>query len=820
MIVIYAEKQSMGIKFATALGGVAVGSRLVNMDSLTTYNKEVKDMANAQGYLKTGYNGKDYIVTWGWGHFGTLKDAKDYNPTYKNWSAMPLPFFPQKYEVKAIVTDNEFFQKRNEKQLAIVTNLFNDPSCEYIINATDWEREGELIFCYTYQLTGSNKTYYRAHINKQTEKEIRKGFNNMIPSKDIQKEEHAARCRAIADWTLGINLTVAATLNLSSDKMLSIGRLITPTLNMIVEREKAINAFSITNFYTIQGEFITVNGQTYTGKYINERIESQTEAEDIARKVPTDGEIIILETKRKKQFAPKPFSLASLQKEANKKYGFTAKETLDIAQKLYEGGTSGGYITYPRTSSEYLTSDCANEMESLIKKLGTINKYKQYLACIPFPIKVSGSYFNDAKVEGHSAIITTEVLPTNLPDDQGKIYDMIVKSVIRLAFPPVEYDNTVLETKAGTELFRTKGTVVVEPGWTIVDADKDLKNDIPNGIRLNDSVKGQYTVAEGKTEPPKRFNDATLIEAMENCGKKEEDAEIKKILTDIEGIGRASTRDACIERLISYKYIQREKKNIVPTELGIGLIDTLPLDSLKSPELTAQWEMELDKISIGEHDVPSFVKDIQDKTKEWCQMIANAKTILAAPKDETKWSCPKCEGQLTQSKYGYICGSGCGFKLYTKMYEHELNEKEINELLTMKRTRLIKGLTSKDGKKFNAYFIINEELKVTISFDSIWICPKCGKPLRPSKFGYGCSGYKETGCNFSLLTEYGGKKIKNRDIQNLLKMEPTEIIEGFLSQKGTLFNAYLFLNEEYKVIFGYENQVYVSQELEKEENHV
>lgn len=819
MIVIYAEKQSMGIKFAAALGGIAIKSRLVNMESLATYNKEVKDMANNQGYLKTSYNGKDYIVTWGWGHFGTLKDAKDYDPAYKNWSSMPLPFFPQKYEVKAIVTDNEFYQKRNVKQLAIVSKLFNDPSCEFIINATDWEREGELIFCYTYQLTGSKKPYYRAHINKQTEKEIRKGFNNLVPSKDVQTEEHAARCRAIADWTLGINLTVAATLNLSSDKMLSVGRLITPTLNMIVEREKAIQAFSVSKFYTIQGEFTTNSGQTYIGKYINERIESQSEAESMARAIPSDGEITILETKRKKQFAPKPFSLASLQKEANKKYGFTAKETLDIAQKLYEGGSSGGYITYPRTSSEYLTSDCASEMESLIKKLGTIAGYKGYLACIPFPLKVSGSYFNDSKVEGHSAIITTEVLPTNLPDDQGKIYDMIAKSVIRLAFPPVEFDNTVLETKAGPELFRTKGTVVVDPGWTIVDADKDLKNDIPNGIKLYDPVKGKYMVAEGKTEPPKRFNDATLIEAMENCGKKEENAEVKKVLTDIEGIGRASTRDACIERLIHYKYIQREKKNIVPTELGIGLIETLPLDSLKSPELTAQWEMELDKISIGDHEVMPFVNDIQEKTREWCRMIVNAKTIISTTETNAKWKCPQCGEMLTLTKYSYKC-SGCTFNLYKKMYEHELSEKEINELLVMRRTRLIKGLTSKEGKKFNAYFIVNDEFKVTLSFDSIWICPKCGKPLRPSKFGYGCSGYKDTGCNFSLLTEYSSKKIRVKDIRSLLKMEPTEIIEGFLSQKGNLFNAYLFLDEEYKVTFGFENTPYQKSEIKQEDNHV
>lgn len=808
MIVVYAEKQSMGIKFAAALGGIPVNGKLVDMDNLTAYNKSVKELANKFGYLKTGFNGKEYVITWGWGHFGTLKDAKDYNPEYKNWSSLPLPFFPAKYEVKPIVTDNEFFQKRNEKQLAIVSKLFNDPTCEYIINATDWEREGELIFGYVYQLTGSNKTYYRAHINKQTEKEIQKGFNTIIPSSKIKTEENAARCRAIADWTLGINLTVAATLNLSRDHVLSVGRLITPTLNMIVEREKAINSFTSEPFFSVQGTFTTQKGETYTGKHSKERLETRDEAEKIIATLPPDGEITVMETTRSKSFAPKPYSLASLQKDANKKYGFTAKETLDIAQKLYEGGSSGGYITYPRTSSEYLTSDCISEMESLIKKLGNLPEYKGYLAIVPYPIKISASYFNDSKVEGHSAIITTEVLPAGLPEDQKKIYDMIAKSVIRLAFPPAELDKTVLETQVGSEIFITKGTIVADPGWTQVDGEKDVKNDIPSGVTLNDLVKGDYSVAEGKTEPPKRFTDATLIEAMENCGKKEEDQEVKKMLMQIEGIGRASTRDACIERLVYYKYIVREKKNIVPTELGMNLIDVLPLDSLKSPELTARWEMELDKISIGEHEVMSFIKDIQAQTNEWCNLIKqkSGKSIDSSSA-LTQWKCPKCGAMLGTTKYGLGCSQNCGFTMYTTMFNHALTDKELEELLSMKRTRFVKNLVGQNGKKFGAYFIMDDEYKINITFDSIWKCPSCGKPLRPTQFGYMCSG-RNDGCNFGIYSECCKVKLKLKHIQALLNLEKTEVIDGLISKKGNRFKARLYLNKDdnYKLSFLFEDK--------------
>ncbi len=237
MYVVYAEKEDMGIKFAAALGGISLGGEKITMSKLSSYAKDIKKLADKQGYLQTSYNGFDYVITWGWGHFGTLKDAKDYNAEYANWSKMPLPFFPTKYDIKMIKHNKEYFQKRNERQLKIVESLFNSKDCEYIISATDWEREGELIFAYVYQLCKCKKPYYRVKINQQTEKEFRKGFASLIPSETIKIRSDAARCRAIADWAIGINLTSAASLYLIDKGVLSVGRVITPTLNLVVERE-------------------------------------------------------------------------------------------------------------------------------------------------------------------------------------------------------------------------------------------------------------------------------------------------------------------------------------------------------------------------------------------------------------------------------------------------------------------------------------------------------------------------------------------------------------------------------------------------------
>ncbi len=805
MIVIYAEKEDMGIKFAAALGGISYNGNLITMAKLSSCASDIKKMANKQGYLQTSYNGFEYVVTWGWGHFGTLKHAHDYNPDYKLWSKMPLPFLPTKYEIKRVTNPNDYFRNRDDRQFKIVESLFNSDKCEYIINATDYEREGELIYSYLYQLCNCKKPYTRVKFNKQTEQEIRKAFTSLIPSKDVKSREDAGRCRAVADWAIGINLTAAATLNLSPDRnVLSVGRVITPTLNLIVEREKEILGFSTAKFYSVEGTFINNSGESYTGKHPEQKMESEENAIRVISSLPPTGTIETFDKEQKKSYAPKPYSLSALQKAANAKYGFTAKETLDIAQKLYEGGSDGGYITYPRTDSEYITSDMKAEMEGLIKKLGTLQQYKSYVNCAPLPIRVPGVYFDDSKVDGHPAILTTEVIPSekDLDENQRKIYDLIAKSVIRLAYPPLIVESATLETEVGNTLFKTTGSTVIDPGWSIVDAEKKVENNLPKTIDIGDVVSCSFKVTEGKTEPPKRYTDASLLDAMEKCGKKMEDVEIKKVLTKIKGIGRPSTRDSIIEKLLQYKYVTRTKKVLQPTPLGMQLMEKLNLPELKSPELTAKWEMELDEIEKGNLKPVPFIREIENQTRKWCEEIRKSKSISAKPADEvSKWKCPKCGKLLNSLKYGYKCTDECGFTLNAIISEKKLKDSEIQDLLTKKRTGYIKGFKSKDGNTYGAYLVLNKDFKVGKTIESLYRCPVCEKPLTPKEWGYGCMGYKE-GCEFSVPNKLAGRNISAKELHDLITTGTTGILDGFISKKNPekKYRAELTFDENGKVI--------------------
>jgi DNA topoisomerase-3 len=623
--------------------------------------------------------------------------------------------------------------------------------------------------------------------------------------------EDAGRCRAIADWAIGINLTAAATLFLSPEKqVLSVGRVITPTLNLIVEREKEILGFSSSNFYSVEATFIKDNGEMYQGKHPEKKMKSEDEARKAIALLPPSGEIKTLDSDRKKSFAPKPYSLSALQKEANEKYGFTAKETLDIAQKLYEGGPDGGYTTYPRTDSEYLTSDMAPEMEGLIKKLGTLPQYKDYANYAPRPIRVPAVYFDDSKVDGHAAIVTTEVIPgeKDLDEDQRKIYDLIAKSVIRLAYPPMIVENTTLETEVGDTLFKTSGTVVIDPGWTIVDAEKNVENNLPKNIEIGEIVSCSFAITEGKTEAPKRFTDATLIDAMEKCGKKMEAAEVKKILTEIKGIGRPSTRDSIFERLVQYKYIERKKKTIFPTPLGMQLMEVLNLPELKSPELTAKWEMQLDEIEKGKLKPVPFIREIENQTRIWCADIKSSKGISRDQAGElSKWKCPKCGRTLYISQYGFKCSDECGFSLSSVIYSKKLKDSEIQELLTKKRTKFIKGFKSKEGKPYGAYLILTDDFKVDRTFNSLYRCPVCEKPLTPMDWGLGCTGYK-SGCTFNVPYTNYGRKLSSKELHQLITTGTTGVIEGFPYTKDPSkhYKAELTFDEDGKVTIVMQNR--------------
>lgn len=757
MIVIYAEKQDMGLKFAAALGGIQYGNILVNTDTLPQYQEKIKkELANKDGYLKTKYNGTEYIVTWGWGHFGTLKDIKDYNPEYDKWYKIPLPYFPKKFEIKQRLNNNPnkdaraFFRKRDANQLKIVTKLFNDSRTDYIINATDWEREGELIFAYVYELTGTKKPYKRLRNNAKTEDQIREDFRHLVDATENTPYVFAARARSIADWIIGINMTIAGTLHLSTDRsLLNIGRVFTPTLALITDRENEIQNFKQKTVYGVEGTFTPASGDHYTGKLIagdnsvpTALFETKEEALDLCKKLHERSVITSVKETVEKKKPPLLYNTSTLQQEANEVYGFTIQHTLDVAQKLYEGG----YITYPRVDSEYLTEDKESEMPSLIQSILGRKRYQEFApnTLSNFPKR----YFDDSKVEGHDAIICTTSKPTSLSEDEDKIYDLILRRMIMAVSKPQEIKKTTILTDNATpeHLFKTVESVCIEPGFTKVGvkySPKDTESSLPKDIKERVKVLSEFHPYEQTNTKPKRYTESTLIKAMENCGKKMEDKTAKEYLKRSKGIGRPSTRAGIIERLIAVGFVKRSKNALVPTEKGMCAIDVIPIDDLKSPMLTAKWEQDLDEIertkTVKEATgkLNAFVREVEESTTNWCAEFRQKDKRVAKATGEVVSGafCPICGGKMLRSDDAYYCenyNDGCKVSVKRNFAGKYITAEYLIQLCSNGVTEEIQGFKSKKGKTFSGMLKLNDA----------YACATCGAIQSKSEECYKCGSKK------------------------------------------------------------------------------
>lgn len=735
MIVVYAEKEDMGIRYAVALGGIEYSGKHIDTSNLNQYMDGIKRDLAKNGYLETTYNNKKYIVTWGWGHFGTLKDIKDYNPEYEKWKDIPLPFIPKKYEVKRIQNSNDFFRKRDDRQFNLITRIFNSDKCEFIINATDWEREGELIFAYVYDLTGSTKPYYRLRNTAKTEKEIRKAFDNLVNQTENYPYVLAARARSIADWTIGINMTIAATLYLSKDRsLMNIGRVMTPTLNLIVQREKEIRDFKEETNYGIKAEFILENGDKYEGKMEGDLFKTENEAKSHADSLNDSGIVTNIETKVEKKKPPLLYSTNTLQIEANEVYGYTLEQTLNIAQKLYENG----YITYPRVDSQYLTEDKKSEMPMLLAMLMSKDRYKEFAG----PTVIPERYFDNSKVDGHDAIIITDTYPTYLTEEQANIYDLIARRVLMTVGRDMSIEKTVVLTDTG-EAFKTLGTRYLDEGWNAVSVKrKELNDTILPKINKGDKVTAKYSVYDQTSKPPQRFTDATLVKAMENCGKKVEDKEAKEYLKKSKGIGRPATRAALVERLIKAGFIERKKKLLIPTEKGIETIDSITIEDIKSPLLTADWEKSLDEIEFSSPGdcvgfLRNFLMSINSTVKNWCSTF-EANKVEQVGGGNTGVKCPKCGLPLIEGQKNYFCSgykNGCNTSISKLICGKKISVPMLKELIEKRQTKKLKSFKSAKGKPFDAKLVLLDGYKCTgcgAIQENKGKCYKCGGSLEPA----------------------------------------------------------------------------------------
>ncbi|AIY83089.1 DNA topoisomerase III family protein [Clostridium baratii str. Sullivan] len=551
--------------------------------------------------------GDKYIVTWALGHLVTLDAPEGYNPEWKKWTMETLPMLPKHMKLSVI--------KGSGKQFKIVKEQMYRKDVNEIIIATDAGREGELVARWIIDKAHVKKPIKRLWISSQTDKAIRDGFNNLKDGRAYDNLYHAAECRAEADWIVGLNVTRALTCK--HNAQLSAGRVQSPTLAMIVQREEDIKNFKPKEYYTVDIKTDKCNF-TWVNKDNNSRIFNREFSEKLVSKLKgKDGEIINVTESNKKKYSPALYDLTELQRDCNKMFGYSAKQTLNIMQRLYENHK---LLTYPRTDSRYLTKDIVGTIKDRLKAIA-IGEYRSLATeLLNKDIKGNKSFVDDSKVSDHHAIIPTEERGNlaNLSLEERKVYDLVVKRFLSVMLPPFEYVQTTLEGKVNGERFIVKGKVVKAKGWKkVFDREEDEESDIKEQELPKLNKGDKFTVKEviekkGETKPPARFNEGTLLSAMENPHKYiNVDKESAKTLGETGGLGTVATRADIIDKLFNSFVIEKKGKDIIPTSKGKQLIDLVPKE-LKSPLLTAKWEGELDKISKGKEDPRKFTKEMRN----------------------------------------------------------------------------------------------------------------------------------------------------------------------------------------------------------------
>lgn len=602
-----------------------------------------RDIAKVLNCSQNGggcFVGTRYIVTWALGHLVTLADPEVYGDRYKSWNLESLPMLPKKMELVVI--------KETAKQFKTVRELMKRPDVDELVIATDAGREGELVARWIIEKAGFRKPVKRLWISSQTDRAIKDGFNNLKPAKDYDNLFKSAQCRAEADWLVGLNVTRALTCKYNAQ--LSAGRVQTPTLAMIVERENEIKRFVPKDYWTIDakvnGFYLRwqdkANGQTRTF--------DKAKADGIVAKV-TGKTAVITDVKKeaKKELPPLAYDLTELQRDANRRFGYSAKQTLSIMQKLYE---THKIVTYPRTDSRYITEDIVPTLTERLKSIAVGPYAALVQAVIRNKIQVTRRFVDNSKVSDHHAIIPTEqyVNLSALSTEERNIFDLIVKRFVAVLNPPFEYEQTTLKADVAGEVFYAKGKIVKSKGWKSVydgsshlddDEDDDEKDQSLPDVRKNDQLKIiSVKSVNGKTKPPPRYNEATLLTAMEHPGKFIDNAALREAMESTSGLGTPATRADIIEKLFSSFYIERRGKEIIPTSKGVQLVGLVPQD-LKAPDLTAKWEMQLSMISKGRANPGMFIDDMKGYASKLVSNVI-ASSVSYRHDNMTREKCPDC----------------------------------------------------------------------------------------------------------------------------------------------------------------------------------
>jgi DNA topoisomerase-3 len=724
-----------------------------------------------EGFLE----GPEHVITWAVGHLVQLAEPDAYDPKYKSWRMGDLPIVPERF--KLVVRD-----ERSRKQMSVVTKQLAREDVKDVVNACDAGREGELIFAYLYEKAKGKKPVKRLWLNSMTAAAMKSALSTLRPAEEFERLEEAARSRSEADWIVGMNATRAATIRLRSsfDGAVSLGRVQTPTLAIVARREEEIKAFQPEPYWLVDATFVAGAGgadglsddgeagggeRAYVGhfqappgspgKTKGPRIATEEEALAIVSACEgRPGTITKLEKKEQREKAPMLYDLTTLQREANNRYGFSAKRTLAAAQRLYEEHKA---LTYPRTSSRYLTTDMVEEIKPIAELVGRHGEYAKGAAYVTaLDVLPLARVVNDEKVSDHHAIIPTrsEHNLEKMGSDDKRVYDMAVRRFLAVFHPEAVFENTRVETtvtaadggerggggEGASYMFRTRGKLLLAPGWRGVydevaadakgeetrgEEDEATEQQLPRLLQDERVQTREIASARKETKPPRRYSDASLLGAMETAGKLVDDDELREAMKD-SGIGTPATRAAIIERLITVGYIERDGRALVATEKGLNVIRLLNEHALTSPGLTGSWEQRLGKIERGEDSRKQFMSDIAGFAEETVKALDETLKDVRIPRARLG-PCPVCGHEIVENRKGYSCWAredpGCGFVIWKAKAGKTLPLAIARELIRTGYTaQAVTGFRGRSGRSFRAHLALSqtEEGKWRVEFDELW----------------------------------------------------------------------------------------------------
>ncbi|MDP4208478.1 MAG: DNA topoisomerase 3 [Bacteroidota bacterium] len=738
--------------------------------------KEIARILGANNRRDGFFEGNGYYISWTFGHLCTLKAPDDYTPNWKKWDMFHLPMIPPRFQIKVI--DNSGVQKQFDTLKSLIDK------CDEVINCGDAGIEGELIQRWVLSKAQCTKPVKRLWISSLTDEAIKAGFENLKDSHDYDLLYAAGNARAIGDWLLGMNASRLYTVKYANGKgVLSIGRVQTPTLALIVNRHNEIQNFVPETYWELKTAYREVIFNS-TKRRFTVKEDALKILEEIKNK---EFEIVSSTKKKGNEHPPALFDLTSLQVECNKKFNFTADDTLRYIQKLYEQK----FVTYPRVDTTYLPENMHPKVKPILEGMKPYAKFTEPL--LGKPIRKSKKVFDDSKITDHHAIIPTGVVPSSgLMLYEKQVYDLIARRFIAVFYPDCVVSNTTVIGDVDGNEFSATGKVILEEGWRTLypKKDDDTKDDDDQSMPVfTKGERGQHLpdLQEKQTQPPKLHTEATLLRAMETAGKQVDDPELRELMKE-NGIGRPSTRANIIETLFKRSYIVRQRKNLVPTITGIELIKTINNELLKSVELTGMWEKKLRQIEKNEYDPKVFLTEMKQMVIDLVQEVKREtkasitieeepkkpekpkseekpakKEAKAAKEDETA-VCPKCKkGNILKGKTAYGCSAfreGCDFKVEFEQQGKKLTDKQLFALIKKGKTPKIKGF-SIDGKKINGAIVLNDEFKPIFEAEEPepkaeskitqeLRCPKCQKGLMmKGKSAWGCSRFRED-CKFII----------------------------------------------------------------------